>query len=149
LSEIIETLKKCNHKPGIDINDWDIVHPNLLLLAQFYLEFCTKYKLPLTFTSIIRPKIVGVSETDIHAEKRAFDTSSKGFTVDDIDSLLIDCNKEFASKIGAYKSMDGHLVPRAVIYEHNQGSCILPTRGIEYAKLNENAFPHFHFQVRA
>lgn len=75
-----QILQLYPHKKGVNDADWLRVHPNLLKLAYFYVNFCEEHGIPVMFTSIIRPMIPGVSKTDIHAKGRAFDASAKGWT---------------------------------------------------------------------
>lgn len=75
---IITRLKLQKHKEGVDKNDWDKVHPNLLIVAEFDLNLCEDLGLPVEYTSIIRP-MIAVSKTDIHADKRAYDRTLRGW----------------------------------------------------------------------
>ena len=141
ISEILATLP---HKTGVNRNDWLHVKHDLLNIALWVRQYCAAKHLPLVITSIIRPKIEGVSVSDTHAEGRAFDISSRAFSVDDIDDILIECNRAFAKTIGAISSHDG--LPRAVIYEF-QGFKE-QFKATEYLRENRLATPHLHFQVR-
>lgn len=76
--DIIRRLKMQKHKKGVDKNDWDLVHGNLLLVAEFDLNLCEDLSLPVEYTSIIRP-MLDVSKTDIHADKRAYDRTLRGW----------------------------------------------------------------------
>jgi hypothetical protein len=133
------------HKEGVVPENWRMVDSDLLTLAHFYLQFATSRRLPILITSIIRPKIEGLSVSDTHAQGRAFDVSVRGWTVDDLDDLLIECNRVHAPRMGAFSATDG--LSRAVVYEYGQGVCMVPTRAPEYCKMN-GAVPHLHFQVR-
>ena len=124
--EIISFLKTVPHKAGVNKNDWDNVHPNLLTLARAYVGFCYFHGLIPLFTSIIRP-MLPMSETNIHEEKRAFDGSVLGWTTDLMDEFMKDGNKTYKS-IAAISRKD--LVERAY-YIHN-GTAL-----------------HLHGQVRA
>lgn len=132
--EVTEKLKALFHKPGVDKNDWDKVHLNLLILAEYVLAHTETYNLPMVITSIIRPKIPGVSKTDIHAKGRAFDLSVKGWSKEDIQFLADTVNEKFT--IGAISLRD-----------HQEREAVF-----EDAEFNKNGnqtkWPHFHFQVR-
>lgn len=75
---IIRRLKLQKHKVGVNKDDWDKVHPNLLLIAEFDLSLCEGLGLYVEYTSIIRP-MIAVSKTDIHAQKRAYDRTLRGW----------------------------------------------------------------------
>ena len=105
LNDKIEYLMGQFHKVGVNRDDWYNVSVNLIDLAVFYVGFCVLYDINPCFTSIIREKIPGVSKTDIHAKKRAFDASAKGWTTDLMDNFLDDGNKKFLT-IGALSNSD-------------------------------------------
>lgn len=144
-SALREVLQKVPHKTGVNPENWRMVDSDLLTLGHFFLQFCSARKLPALITSIIRPRIEGISVSDTHAQGRAFDASVRGWTVDDLDEILIECNRIYAPRMGAVSAMDG--LPRAVVYEYGQGLCLVPTKATQFSKCN-NAFPHLHFQVR-
>jgi len=75
---IIRRLKMQKHKKGVNPDDWDLVHGNLLLIAEFDLNLCEELGLYVEYTSIIRP-MIAVSKTDIHAQKRAYDRTLRGW----------------------------------------------------------------------
>lgn len=134
MDEIIKNLKTLPHKDGVDKNDWDKVHRNLLVLADYVIAHCETHKLPLVITSIIRPKIKGVSKTDIHSKGRAFDISVRGWSKEDIKFLEDAINEKFT--IGAISLTDGK--EREAVFED-----------AEFDKEGDQVkFPHFHFQVR-
>jgi hypothetical protein len=81
--DIIQKLKEQGHKEAVDPNDWVKVKEDLLLIADWFVDYCSLMNLRCQFTSIIRPKIKGISKTDIHADKRAFDVSLIGWTDSD------------------------------------------------------------------
>jgi len=68
------------HKRGVNIYDWEVVHPNLIPLAMAYVQFCGANQIPVMFTSIIRQNIPGISISKTHLEGRAFDASYAGWT---------------------------------------------------------------------
>jgi hypothetical protein len=111
-AQIIALLKSQKHKPEVNPNDWDEVHLNLLVLGEFTVKYCVENRLPLLFTSIIRPKIKE-SLTDIHAKKRAFDISVKGWTENEINEFVGLINSTF--HIGAISMRDGQ--EREAVYE--------------------------------
>lgn len=132
--EVISRIKKCTHKIGVNKGDWDNVHKNLISLAEYVLDHCETYNLPVVITSIIRPKIKGVSKTDIHSTGRAFDMSILGWSQEDIKFLVDCCNEDMT--IGAISLSDGR--ENEAIYEP-----------AEYDKFGKQVkWPHFHFQVR-
>lgn len=115
------------YKNPYDKEHWSKVHPNLITLRDYFEAYCDKWKFTFVVTSIIRPKIDGISTSTTHEEGRAYDASVFGWDIDSINDLVIDCNKQFAKSIGAISAKDG--IARAVIYHFGTG-------------------PHFHFQVR-
>lgn len=143
---LIEKLKSLYHNEGVNKDDWDKVHPNLLVLADYVFAHTETYNLPMVITSIIRPKIPGVSKTDIHAKGRAFDLSVRGWSQDDIDFLVDAVNETF--KIGAISLRDGK--EREAVFEDDEylkddkGNFILDPDGDKIKKKTK----HFHFQVR-
>jgi hypothetical protein len=145
--QLRDLLTKMPHKPGVNPEDWQRVESNLLTLAHFYLAYCTARKLPVLITSIIRPRIEGQSVSDTHAQGRAFDASVRGLSVDDLDDILIECNRLHAPRMGAFRLKDEPPIPRCLVYEYGQGMCLVPTKAAEYCKCN-GAVPHLHFQVR-
>ena len=110
---IIVTLRQFEHKPGVNSGDWYKVHDNLLVLAVFTIIFAKENYLPLIFTSIIRPKIKGVSKTDIHSKGGAFDIFTNGWSKEIIKKFVDKINKEY--KIGAISMTDG--MEREAVYE--------------------------------
>lgn len=127
---MIAKLKALYHKEGVNKDDWDKVHPNLLVLADYVYSHCETHNLQLVITSIIRPKIPGVSKTDIHAKGRAFDVSVKGWSQEDIKFLVDSVNEKLT--IGAISLRDKQ--EREAVYEDG----VSAGRGA-----------HLHFQVRA
>jgi hypothetical protein len=126
---IVVTLRQLEHKPGVNSSDWYKVHDNLIILAAFTLVYAKENYLPLIITSIIRPKIKGVSKTDIHSKGRAFDISIRGWTKEQILNFVKKINEEF--KIGAISVTDGK--EREAVWED----------GITAGK-----GPHLHIQCR-
>lgn len=129
IGEIVERLKKLCHKEGVDCHDWDRVNQNLLLIADYVVDHAHAFGLPIIFTSIIRPKIKGVSKSVTHEEGRAFDLSVRGWTQAQIDELVGLVNEHF--KVGAISFSD-HKEKEAV-YEDGKSA---------------GTAPHLHFQVR-
>lgn len=142
--EICTILKALPHKTGVNSMDWSSVHKDLLTIAMSCVEICQERRIPILFTSIIRPKIAGVSTTDIHAKGRAFDMSIHGMTTDDLDELLAEVNRRHAIAIGT--GPRGSTNPRALIYEHQAGTG-LKTSINAYEKINQSS-PHLHGQCR-
>ena len=144
---LIKRLKEQIHKPGVSKDDWDRVHPNLLLLGEFVMDHCEEHSLPLVFSSIFRQKLK-FSKTDIHAsigftvlkdgsvvafKGRAFDISVKGWQLEDILYLVEKINQEF--KIGAVSIKD--LKEREAVFEETEFD--------ENGKVTKTR--HLHFQV--
>lgn len=124
-----EKLKTQKHKAGVNRLDWDEVHSNLIVLADYVMAHCQAHKLPLIFTSIIRPMIKGVSKTDIHSKGRAFDISVKGWSIEDISTLVDAVNEKLT--IGAISVRDNQ--EREAVYEDG---------------VSAGNGAHLHFQVR-
>lgn len=144
IDDVREFLMRCDHKEGVNRLDWMRVHDSLPQIALTCFQICKKRNIPFLVTSIIRPRIEGVSATDIHADGRAFDLSVRGFTTDDLDELLVEVNKMHAKASGAVSKHDG--VPRALIYEHKEHEG--PKTQIDiFEKINQ-AVPHLHGQCR-
>jgi len=122
-------LKSMAHKIGVKPSDWDLVKPNLLLIADFVVDYATDHDLPILFTSIIRPRIKGVSKSVTHEEGRAFDLSVRGWNRVLIDKLVILTNDKF--HIGAISITDGK--EREAVYEDG---------------ITAGLGAHLHFQVR-
>lgn len=76
---IITRLQQQKHKVGVNPKDWNFVKDNLLLVAEFDLNLCEELGLYVEYTSIIRPKISGVSVSDSHADKRAYDRTLRNW----------------------------------------------------------------------
>jgi hypothetical protein len=110
----IEELKSLPHKKGVDPNDWHEVLPGLRILAYESVEWIKSRNLPILFTSIIRPKIQGVSKSDTHAQGRAFDLSVKGWSADQCLEFEQYINDNFAENLGAISASDGR--PRACLF---------------------------------
>jgi hypothetical protein len=110
---IIERLKSLKHKDGVNPDDWTRVNAKLLILADYTVDYCKEHNLPLVFTSIIRPKIPGISTTDIHSTGRAFDISVRGWKLADILAYRDHVNDKFT--LGAISARDGK--EREVVYE--------------------------------
>jgi hypothetical protein len=129
IANLVDRITEIDHKEGVSPDDWSRVHPNLLILADELISFCDNRNLPLKFTSIIRPKIKGVSKTDIHADGRAFDISLIGWSDAEARDCAYTFNRKF--KIGAISASSGE--ENEVIFEDG----IAAGRG-----------RHLHFQVR-
>lgn len=134
MKDIIAKLKSFPHKEGVDKNDWDKVHHNLLVLADYLIAHCETHKLPIVISSIIRGKLK-ISKTDIHSKGRAFDISVKGWSKEDIQFLADSINEKFT--IGAISLRDSQ--EREAVFEDAEFN----------EKGDQTKWPHFHFQVRA
>lgn len=122
-------LQHWPHKKGVNSEDWSRVADDLALIAEFVCQYAITMKLPILFTSIIRPKIKGVSKSKTHEEGRAFDISVRGWDRKYIDELVNLVNSSF--KVGAISASDG--VEREAVYEDG---------------VTAGTAPHIHFQVR-
>ena len=127
-------IKSFPHKPEVNIDDWDKVHKNLVLLSEFLIDFCLANKLPVLVTSIIRPKINGVSVSKTHQEGRAFDISVNGWGDSDIEIFVDSCNEKM--NIGAISFSDGK--EREAIFEDDV-----------FKDDKQIKWKHIHLQVRA
>lgn len=130
---IIARLKKQKHKAKVNPDDWDHVHYNLLLVAEFDLDLCEALGLYVEYTSIIRP-MIEVSKTDIHAQKRAYDRTLRKWpegTAEWFAELVND-----GLTVGAVSRSDGK--ERESVFEDN-----------EFNKDGKQIkWKHLHFQVR-
>lgn len=131
--EIILRLKSQKHKTGVNSADWDSVHPNLLLVAEFDLSLCQELSLPVEYTSIIRP-MIAVSKTDIHAQKRAYDRTLRGWP-EGVASWFAELVND-GLMVGAVSRSDGK--EREAIFETD-----------EFKDGQQVKWKHLHFQVRA
>lgn len=130
-------IKNIVHKSGVNPEDWTRVHKNLLLILEYVIDHCHTYNLPLVISSIIRPRIKGASKTDIHAKRRAFDISVRGWGGQDIDFLVTCINKDMT--IGARSISDGQ--EREAVYEPDEFKIV-------EGKKVQIKWAHIHFQVR-
>lgn len=110
---IIERLKKLPHKAEVNPDDWDRVKPNLLLIAEFFVNLCEGMGLAVLFTSIIRKGIPGISISFTHEQGRAFDVSIKGWPKGLAEYIAELINDAF--HIGAISYSDGK--EREAVYE--------------------------------
>lgn len=137
-----ETFKKFPHKNAADRAHWDYVHPNLLLIADFYIQFALEHELPIMFTRIFSKKIPGHSVSDAHGDSgiftmedgtkfkwkgRAFDARVFNWPEMMRDRFKNECNERLI--VGAISFSDGK--EREVVYETTTGTA-----------------PHFHCQCR-
>lgn len=111
--EIIQKLKEAPHKAGVNVNDWDIVKPDLVLVGDWYINYCEHHNLPHKFTRIIDKPIPGVSVSDSH-NKRAFDGSLIGWTDADARECVFQANKQLPG-IGAVSARDK--IRRVAVFE--------------------------------
>lgn len=130
MKSLVTKIQKYPHKSDTNPLNWNLVKPNLLLLANAFVDYCDKNKLPVNFTSIIRRGIKGVSVSKTHIEGRAFDCSVHGWSQDDIENCVEYFNMNY-SKIGAIPF--NQTVGQAAVYEDG---------------ITHGTAPHLHFQVR-
>ena len=130
---IIRRLKLQKHKAGVNSSDWDKVHPNLLLVAEYDLNLCEAFGYPVEYTSIIRP-MIAVSKTDIHAQKRAYDRTLRGWP-EGVAAWFAELVNDGMS-VGAVSRSDGK--ERESVFEDDA-----------FKDGKQIKWKHLHFQVRA
>lgn len=130
---IIERLRKQRHKKGVNPDDWYDVRPNLLLIAEFDLNLCEALSLYVEYTSIIRP-MLDVSTTDIHAQKRAYDRTLRGWPEDTAPWFAEMVNDGLI--VGAVSRSDGK--EREAVFEND----VFDKDG------KQIKWKHLHFQCR-
>jgi hypothetical protein len=113
IGNVTELAMELDHKDGVNPEDWKKVDPKLLIILDALVSYCDTMNLPIKITSIIRPKIEGVSKTDIHADGRAFDISLIGWTNSDARDCAHTINRTLNT--GAYSLKDG--LEREVVFE--------------------------------
>jgi hypothetical protein len=127
---LIELARSLPHKNQAQREHWNRVHPNLLRLVEFYAEFCIAHVIKPMNTRIIDAKIDGVSKTDVHADARAFDASSRGWTKQ-LQQDFTDVGNRRFEKIAAVTASG-------------------PRKGMPTAyQFHEGTAWHMHAQVRA
>lgn len=131
--KIIARLRSQKHKKGVNPDDWYHVHDNLLLVAEFDLDLCEQLSLPVEYTSIIRP-MISVSTTDIHARKRAYDRTLRGWPTGVAEWFAELVNGGLT--VGAVSRSDGK--EREAVFEEDQFK-----DGVQVK------WKHLHFQVKA
>ena len=131
---ILRRLKMQKHKAGVNKDDWDLVHQNLLLIAEFDLNLCEGLGLNVEYTSIIRP-MIAVSKTDIHAEKRAYDRTLRGWD-QSILPWFVDLVNTGLS-VGAVSRSDGK--EKEAVFEKDEFD----------SKGRQVKWKHLHFQCRS
>ena len=136
-AKILFRLKRQRHKAGVSPEDWHKVHPNLLLVAEFDLNLCEELGLYVEYTSIIRP-MIAVSKTDIHAEKRAYDRTLRGWPLGIAEWFAEMVNDGL--EVGAVSRSDGK--ERESVFENDEFK-------IKDGKKIQVKWKHLHFQCRA
>lgn len=134
---IITRLKKQNHKQGVNRDDWDKVKDKLLLIAEFDLNLCEELHLYVEYTSIIRP-MIAVSKTDIHAKKRAYDRTLRGWP-EGVAQWFAELVNDGLT-VGAVSRSDG--VERESVFEKDEFK-------IKDGKKEQVKWKHLHFQCKA
>jgi hypothetical protein len=132
-NDIIQKLKAQNHKQGVSLSDWDIVDTDLLLVGDWFVDYCEHVGLRCQFTRIIDKPIAGVSVSDSH-NKRAFDASVIGWTDADARECAHQANRQLPG-LGAISKRDGKR--RVAIFE--------PREFNADGKMTKER--HLHFQV--
>lgn len=119
-------------KKGVSVYDFLYMHPALLAMYAFVLNFCQINGVKCVVTSIYRPPNDGISKSRTHQSMRAFDLSlrqSWGWSDSLIEELKNETLKNFRH-VGAISRNSGESKP---IYVHRNS--------------NGNG-RHAHFQVR-
>jgi hypothetical protein len=132
-NDIILKLKEQAHKENCSMDDWDIVDVDLLLVADWFVDYCENIGLRCQFTRIIDKPIPGVSVSDSH-NKRAFDASLIGWTDADARECAHRANHEIGT-LGAVSKRDGRR--RVAVFE--------PREYDDNGKMKKER--HLHFQV--
>jgi len=114
-------------KEGVDPKEVQMLTAPAFYLLGALTLYCHQHKLPPPVITSLRDHYDGRVSTG-HKDSRAFDVSTRGWTVDEIDDMVHEFNARYKN-IAAFSASD--LVPRAVIYH----------------KVDGNAW-HLHFQVR-
>lgn len=115
-------------KNDICLDDLMLLNPILIKMIGFFVMYSFEKKLPCTMTSLQSDHISVKRASRTHLDGRAVDFSAKGWSLDEIEEVLIDFNREFKG-YGAISASDG--VERAIIYHKVSGG--------EY---------HFHIQTK-
>ncbi len=123
-------IKYWSRKHGVKLRDLQRMHPELLLMFAFVVNFCKIEKVPCTVTSIHRTaeqdrRLGAKSKT--HQEYRAFDMSLNGWAGDKIIKLRRAVENEF-KHVGAISATSRSSRP-IVIHDIGHGM-------------------HAHFQIR-
>ena len=126
---IVTAKENFTLKSDCRIEDFMMLHPNLLIIIATVLTYANENDLDVEFTSIISDRENVEAKSKTHEDGRAIDMSTKGwndFHISRIISLLEDKH----SDIAAISASD--LQPRPAVYHNynNQGD-------------------HLHLQVRA
>lgn len=130
---IIDRIKKQRHKSGVDKDDWEKVKDNLLLIAEFDLNLCEELGLYVEYTSIIRPGLFGISTSDSHADKRAYDRTLRNWPVG-IAGWFAELVND-GLEVGAVSRSDGK--EREAVFENDL-----------FKDGKQIKWKHLHFQVR-
>jgi hypothetical protein len=128
--EIIKRASELVHKQGVNPADWEKVKEPLLLVIDWLISRCDQTGLPIRITSIIRPKIPGVSTSTTHEDGRAFDLGLIGWSDSDARDCAHRANKEL-SELGAISAKSG----RQTVAVFEDG-------------ITKGTGRHLHFQVK-
>jgi hypothetical protein len=131
--ELLKKIKEADHKQGVNRSDWDNVLPDLLFVADWFINYCDHLSLRCQITRIIDKPIAGVSVSDSH-NRRAFDASVIGWTDADARECAFQANRDINS-FGAVSKRDGKR--RVAVFE--------PREFDKNGKIIKER--HFHFQV--
>lgn len=83
----LKTLKEYPCASGVDCNDWDSMDAKIHTIAKFFIGYTEARGLRVFFTSLKRVKD-DYSKSDTHQTGRAFDASTKGWTVKEINDCV-------------------------------------------------------------
>jgi hypothetical protein len=101
-------------KSEVDMLDFLLIHPFLLLILSDINFYCYKENIPFTVTRIVDAGIPGISISKTHEEGRAFDMSVHMMTDAQIKKLA----DHFNAKYATYGALSLNGIDRAVVVIH-------------------------------
>lgn len=107
--------KRLHFKDGVNLSDFQYIHPNLLIVLGHFCAFAIKKGLPVWISSMFSDPVKN-RQSKTHEQGRAVDISPRGWTTEEIDAV-IKYVEEVAGHLGAIK--DG---VRRAIYFHDSGT---------------------------
>ena len=112
---------RAHFKRGVDPKEMEMIHPKLVEIVNFSIEWCRKNKARFQLTSLLRSKEDNIrvgSTSDTHVEGRAIDFSIRkehGWT----QSKLLKFQKEIEKKFGKYGAISYTGRVRTIIVYHS------------------------------